>query len=145
MKKRVLLAIGVAVLIGAGVFASAATLGGITDKNLGASDQVVASCDTDGVTTSYTTRTATGAETSGTVANTTGIHWDVASIKVTGVAAACAGQEIKVVAADEGGATLYESTAQSAVEGLNTFSIATSVPAENVYHVAVVINGVVAA
>ena len=38
-----------------GVFASAASLGGVESANLGSSATVVASCDTDGVTVDYST------------------------------------------------------------------------------------------
>jgi hypothetical protein len=53
-KKRLILALLLATLAFAGMVASAASLGGISNGNLGADDTVVASCDTDGVTLAYT-------------------------------------------------------------------------------------------
>jgi hypothetical protein len=144
MKKRVLLAVGMAVLIGAGVFASAATLGGITSDNLGASDQVVASCDTDGVEVAYTTRTASNAVSSDVTANTTGVHWAVDTVAVSGINTGCEDQEMKIVLVDAAGDELYAPDGQLLDDsGEETFSLASaSVPAENVYHIAVVVSGV---
>lgn len=47
------------------VVAAAASLGGITSSDMGADDKVVASCDTDGVTSSYTTEYASAVPASG--------------------------------------------------------------------------------
>lgn len=145
MKKRILLALGLAVIIGVGAFASASTLGGITNKGLGANDQVVASCDTDGVTTAYTTRTSTGAVSPGVTANTTGVHWDVASVAVSGINAACAGEQLKIVIVNSAGTQLYAPAAKTVAGTTETFALASgvdpAVPAESVYHIAVVIAG----
>ena len=65
--------------LGAGVMgASAATLGGLTGGGLGADDQVVASCDSDGITSSYTT-----------AYNATSQVYQVTAVNFTGVNAAC--------------------------------------------------------
>lgn len=145
MKKRILLALALAVAIGAGVFASATTLGGITNKNLGANDQVVAACDTDGVTTAYTTRSSTGAVSPGVIANTTGVHWDVATVSVSGINAACAGEQLKVVVVNSAGTQLYAPAAKVIAGTTETFTLVSgtdpAVPAESVNHIAVVIAG----
>ncbi len=61
--RRTLLAVLGGVLAFALVVGAAASLGGITSTSLGANDSVVASCDTNGVTSSYSTvyNTATSA------------------------------------------------------------------------------------
>ena len=51
---RYLVAGLVAVVTFAGFVAVAASLGGVTEDDLGADNAAVASCDTDGVTASYT-------------------------------------------------------------------------------------------
>lgn len=71
--------------------AFAATLGGITSKNLGADTQVVAACDTDGVAVAF--------NTAYTPAND---RYEVTSVDVSGIAAGCAGQTIKVTLAGGG-------------------------------------------
>ena len=53
--KRTLIALGAGLTVFAGVFAMAASLGGITSSRVGADNTAVASCDTDGVTTAYAT------------------------------------------------------------------------------------------
>ena len=145
MKKRIILALGLAVVIGAGVFASASTLGGITNLSLGANDQVVTSCDTDGVTTAYTTRTSAGAVSPGVTANTTGVHWDVATVAVSGINAACAGSQLKIVVVNSAGTELYAPAAKTVAGSTETFALVSgtdpAVPAENVHHIAVVIAG----
>lgn len=55
LKRRYPLALLGGVLAFALVVGAAASLGGITSSSLGADDAVVASCDTNGVTTAYTT------------------------------------------------------------------------------------------
>jgi hypothetical protein len=51
--KRSIIAGVAGLAIAGGVFASAASLGGVNSKNLGSSATVVASCDTDGVNLDY--------------------------------------------------------------------------------------------
>jgi hypothetical protein len=73
-------------ILGAGLIgASAATLGGLTGGSLGADDQVVASCDTDGIVSSYTT-----------AYNATAQTYQVTAVNFTGVNAACNGKAASV-------------------------------------------------
>ena len=55
MKSRVM-KVGLGALLAMGISgAAAASLGGLSGGSLGADDQVIASCDTDGISSSYTT------------------------------------------------------------------------------------------
>ena len=54
-KKRFIIGLVVGVAVFAAAFGMANTLGGLTTDTLGADDQSVGACDTDGVTTSYDT------------------------------------------------------------------------------------------
>jgi hypothetical protein len=85
-KKRLIVALLLATLAFAGMVGSAATLGGITNGNLGADDTVIASCDTDGVSLAYTY-----------AYNTTGTAgYKVATVTVGGINDACDLQAIGV-------------------------------------------------
>ena len=55
LRKRQILAVLAALTVAGAVYASAASLGGVTSDTVGSDATVVASCDTDGVTTAYTT------------------------------------------------------------------------------------------
>jgi len=67
------------------VGASAATLGGLSSGGLGAEDQVVAACDTDGITVGYTNTYSATAQT-----------YQVTAVNFTGVNAACNGKAASV-------------------------------------------------
>jgi hypothetical protein len=68
-----------------GAFASAASLGTITENTLGANTTVIASCDTDGVVLSYTN----------TYDATVG-KYKVTAISVSGINAACATKKLDI-------------------------------------------------
>lgn len=85
MKKRTLIAILAGFMVFAGVFGLAASLGGITSNDVGADNTAVASCDTDGVTSSY----ATGWDA-------TDKRYEVTSVTVGGVNDACDGDTLSV-------------------------------------------------
>jgi hypothetical protein len=55
LNRRKIIAFFAAAIVAGAIYAAAASLGGITSATVGADDTVVASCDTDGVTTAYTT------------------------------------------------------------------------------------------
>jgi hypothetical protein len=78
-----------------GVFAMAASLGGISSSSVGADDAVVASCDTNGVTTSY-----------GSAWDAVDKRYEVSTVTVGGVDDACDGLTVKVTVTDSGGASL---------------------------------------
>ena len=92
MKRRVFIAILAGLLVFAGVFAMAASLGGITSNDVGADNTAVASCDTDGVATSY----ATGWDA-------TDKRYEITSVTVGGVNDACDGDTLSVSLTDSTG------------------------------------------
>lgn len=85
MSKQLKLALGAGVLATAAVLASAASLGTVTSTNLGAGNTVVASCDTDGVAVDYTTAYDAATAT-----------YRVSHVTLSGVAAACNGQDVNI-------------------------------------------------
>mgnify|MGYP003542207028 CR=1 FL=1 len=103
--KRTLIAITAGLAVTGGVFASAASLGGVTSTNLGSSATVVASCDTDGVALAYTTAFDAPSGT-----------YRVSAVTVSGIAAACSGQQIEVALRNSAGTTSV-STARTTVSG----------------------------
>jgi hypothetical protein len=99
MSKRTLIALLAGLTVFASVFALAASLGGITSTTVGADDAVVASCDTNGVTTGY----ATGWDA-------TDERFEVTSVTVGGVADTCDGQTLSVSLTDSTGAQIGAGT-----------------------------------
>jgi hypothetical protein len=103
--KRTTIAIIVGILVFGGVLASASSLGGVSSKALGSSTNVVGSCDTDGVTLGYTTAYDVATAT-----------YRVSAVSVSGIAAACSGQNIAVSLKNTAG-TSSVSTTPTAVTG----------------------------
>ena len=128
MNKYAIAAIAAIVAFG-GFLAMAATLGGITADNLGADSSVIASCDTDGVTTSYTV-----------AYDATDARDEVTAVIVGGVDAACAGQSLTVTLTDGSNVQLDQTTV-TAVAGSNTVTATTPASAEAVENVLIVITG----
>jgi hypothetical protein len=111
-KKRLIVALLLATLAFAGMVASAASLGGITNGNLGADDTVVASCDTNGVTLAYTY-----------AYNTTGTAgYKVVTVTVGGINDACDGQAIGVTLTGAANASL-ESVSSTVPVGAGTTAV----------------------
>jgi hypothetical protein len=97
-KRRVLLGLLAGAMVFSMMIGMATSLGGLTSDRLGADDAVVAACDTDGVTTSYTNSySATG--TAG---------YKVGSVVVGGIADACDGDTLSVNLTGSGGTSLGE-------------------------------------
>jgi hypothetical protein len=88
-----------AVTVFSAVLASAATLGGVTTDKIGAEDATIAACDSNGVTTSYTSSW-----------DSTDKRYEIATVTVKGVADTCDGQTLKVTLADTTGVSLSEGT-----------------------------------
>ena len=82
------------------VFAMAANLGGITSGQVGADDTTVASCDTNGVTTSYASSW-----------DATDERYEVTSVTVGGIANTCDGQTLSVSLTDSTGAQIGSGSA----------------------------------
>jgi len=95
MRKRALMAILAGLLVAGAVFGMAASLGGITSNKVGADNTTVASCDTDGVTTSYATSW-----------DATDERYEITSVTVGGVNDACDGQTLNVSLTDSTGAQI---------------------------------------
>ena len=95
MRKRTLIAILAGLLVFAGVFAMAASLGGITSNKVGADNTAVTSCDTDGVATSYATAW-----------DATDKRYEITSVTVSNVNDACDGQTLSVSLTDSTGAQI---------------------------------------
>lgn len=127
--KRYILAGLVAALTLLGFLAMAASLGGITTTNLGADSSVVASCDTDGVTTSFTV-----------AYDATDTRDEVTQVIVGGVAVACVGENLTVTLTNGAGAVL-DTTTVVAASGSNTVATSTPPDAELVENVHIVITG----
>lgn len=123
---------GLAVLAGVGVAglvgAAAASLD-LTSSSLGADASVVASCDTDGIAVNW-----------GTGFNTLEQRFDLQSVELTGVAAACDGLDLEIVITDAADATIATFSG-SATSTTTTASLAVAVDAEAVEGIAVVISG----
>lgn len=123
---------GLAVLAGVGVAglvgAAAASLD-LTSSSLGADANVVASCDTDGIDVNW-----------GTGFNSLAQRFDLQSVELTGVAAACNGLDLEIVITDAADATIATFSG-SATSVTTTASLASPVDAEAVEGIAVVISG----
>jgi hypothetical protein len=134
MRKRLTIGLVAATAVFGIVFASAASLGGITAQSLGADDSVVASCDTDGVSTAYVT-VYTAAGTAG---------YKVDSVTVSGINNACDGKAIKVTltgAADAELETITTTVPSDAGATSMAVDFANSTLAESVAGVHVIISG----
>jgi hypothetical protein len=137
MKKRILIAAAAALVISAVVLAMAASLGGITSDDLGADDAVVASCDTNGVTTSYSVSYSTAG----------GAGYKVGDVTVAGIADPCDGATMSVTLTGSGGTSLGEQSMTVDVDSASSDTsdtvnfAASNLLAESVTGVHVVIDG----
>lgn len=113
---------------------SAASLGGISADGLGADDTIVASCDTDGVITSYTT-----------AYNTTGsAGYKVATVTVGGLNNACDGDtiEVRLTGSSDSSLEAVNKTVETdAGSTSTTLTFGSSTLAESVTGVHVVVSG----
>jgi hypothetical protein len=128
LRKRVTIAIVGVSALGLGV-ASAATLGTLSSSSLGATDNIVASCDSDGVAIAYATAydPASG-------------KYRTSAATVSGMAAACTGKALSVTLRDTNGLALGNGTAT--VGGTSqVVTLSASVAADAVTGAAVVITG----
>ena len=90
MKTRFLLSVLLATTVGAAVYASAASLGGLNSGGLGAGSATVGSCDNDGFEVEWV---LTGSK-------------KVTGATVTGIAADCAGGALSLTVTGSGGTAL---------------------------------------
>ena len=89
MSRRTIAAVVAGFTVFGAVFASAASLGGITSGNVSADNTSVTSCDTDGVTTAYTTSW-----------DGTDDRYEVTSVTVSGIANTCDGRTLSLSLTD---------------------------------------------
>lgn len=139
--------IGLFALIGAIVAAalgSAASLGTIGGADIAASNEVVGSCDTGGVSVEYITQTQN---------HPAPLHFEVAGVKVTDLSAECAGQYVLVSLQDATGGQIAfglsgqdcNTSAGSAVSsgqisgGEATAELCTYVPVEDVAGISILV------
>jgi hypothetical protein len=109
--------------------AAAASLGGLTTRDLGADNVGVASCDTDGVSVAYTEAFDSSRGRS-----------VVSGVTVSGLATACTGSTLHVTLADASGNSL--STGSAAIGGISQAVTMVAAPdATLVTNAAVVVTG----
>ncbi|MFN8585076.1 MAG: hypothetical protein U0446_07120 [Dehalococcoidia bacterium] len=133
--KKLLVALAVGVAVFAAAYASAATLNGLGSDDLGSDDSLVASCDTDGVVTSYQTSY-----------DATQATYVVDTVTVGNINTACNTQTIKVtltgaanVALGDGTLTVSGTSAVVTIAGVGANP--PKVHAEDVVGLHVVITG----
>ena len=95
MRRRTIAGILAGLTVFGGVFAMAASLGGITSGSVGADDAAVASCDTDGVSTTYASSW-----------DATDKRYEVTSVTVSGIHNDCDTKTLSVSLTDASGAQL---------------------------------------
>lgn len=100
-RKRLIIGLIVGVVVFATAFGMAASLGGLTSDSLGADDQTVGTCDSNGVSTSYTTDYSSAAPAG----------FKVVAVTVSGIANTCDGKTIEVALTGSGGTLIEEQTA----------------------------------
>ncbi|QIK68134.1 hypothetical protein G7072_18925 [Nocardioides sp. HDW12B] len=127
MNKKLALGITAGIAAFGAVTASASSLGGVDTTDLGTSASVVASCDTDGVGVDYTTAYSAGS-------------YRVTAVKLSGIAATCAGQDVTVTLFDGSDVSLAEKAGANS-GATQTLTLTAPVSAEAVEGVAVVIAG----
>lgn len=125
--KRTILAITAGLAVTGGVFASAASLGGVESANLGSSATVVASCDTDGVKLDYSSAYDAASGT-----------YRVTSVTVDGIADSCKGQPIEVSLKTSDGKSSTTTERQTVTGSSETITV-DGFAGESVEHAAVLI------
>jgi hypothetical protein len=133
-RKRLVIALIVGVAVFAAAFGMANTLGGLTSDSLGADDQTVGTCDSNGVSTSYTTDYDAAAPAG----------FKVVAVTVSGIANTCDGKTIEVALSGSGGTLIEEQTDTVPTDAATSVALTFSDPdslAESVLGVHVMISG----
>jgi hypothetical protein len=131
MAKRHLLALAAGLAVAGASLASAATLGGLTAHSLGASDTVVAACQTSG---------SIGVAFSNAY-DATAKKFVVSSVNLSGIASACDGKTMTVALAKGATALDTQTVTVALTSGAQSVSVAAGVAAQDVDHTAIVIEG----
>lgn len=130
MRRRIIIGLAAAAAVFSVTFAFAASLGGLSTNSLGAADGVVSSCDTDGVSASYSLSY-----------DATDARFEVGTVSVSGIDDACDGMTLHVTVADASGNALVSAsttiaTSTSTSEAVSLASAVAAVSVANV-HVAI--------
>jgi hypothetical protein len=115
MRKRTILALLVSLAVFCSLYVMAASLGGITSDKVGADSAVVASCDTDGVTTAYTTAW-----------DATNKRYSITSVTVGGVSDTCDGETLSVSLTDSSGAQIGSGSVAIPTSAATSFAVSMS-------------------
>ncbi len=115
--RRAIVASLLGLTVGAGVLASAASLG-VTGNTLGAGTTVIASCDTDGVTLKY------GHTYFATLPAVNPGSYRTSSVIVSGIAAGCAGKSMSITLKDAAGVSLASGTVVAVTSPSSTVTFA---------------------
>jgi len=127
-KGKLVIAAGIAAVVGVTVWAAAASLTVNSTSTVGAGSGTVSSCDTDGVTPAYTTSYDTGDG-----------RFEVGTVTVSGIAVGCNGKTIAVYLTNTGGTTSYGSGTATVAGTTQAVTIGTPGDAANVTQVNVAI------
>ena len=117
MRKRTVLALLASLIVFGSLYAMAASLGGITSDSIGADSAVVASCDTDGVTSAYVAGW-----------DPTDKRYEITSVTVGGVADTCDGRNLSVTLTDSSGVQIGSGTLSIPTSGATSFAVTMSTP-----------------
>ena len=128
MKKRTLFAAVASMMVFGSVYAFAASLSSVTTAKVGAATSALASCDTDGVSTSYTSAW-----------DTTDKRYEITAVTVSAISDTCDGQTAYVSVNDSTNVSLSTgSTAIPTAVGTSvtvTLGVAVSAEAASNVHV----------
>ena len=125
---RIAIAVGGLAAAGA-IAASAASLGGLSSTGLGSNDTVVAACDTDGISSAYTSGYSATAG-----------KYQVTAVVLSGIAASCANQTAAVTLRDSGNVSLGSGSVT--VTGTSaSITLSAPVAAESIVGASVIISG----
>ena len=118
MRKRTLTAALVATAVFCSVYAMAAGLGGVASNAVGADNVAVAACDSDGVSSSYTTAW-----------DPTDKRYEITTVTIGGVDDACDGQTLSVSLTDSAGAQLGVGSVSIPTSAATSFPVSLSTAA----------------
>ncbi len=118
MRKRTIVSILVALAIFATVSAIAASLGGVTSSAVSADNVAIVSCDSDGVTSLYTSAW-----------DATDKRYEVTAVTVGGVSDTCDGQTLSVSLTDTAGVQLGTGTTAIPTSAATSFVVTLSTAA----------------
>jgi len=108
LRKRVVLALVASATVFGAVFAFAASLN-VASANLSAGNQSVISCDSDGVSTTYTTTYDSSIP-----------GYKVSGVTVTGIASGCDGKTVAITLTGSGNSSLASASKSFSSAGANT-------------------------